>query len=626
MKNLFLLLLATLMLAACNNQTESTSSTTTEAAPVEAEKQLDPAAETARLNEWFEAKYEEELMDSPISLTSIGRKERYDEIDDLSEEAYKAQVDWKQATVDEMKANFDYDSLTNDGKVSWDLWVYQNEQTQARYKWRKNSYLFHQMTGFHSYLPTFMISFHKVESDADMEAYVKRLQAIGRAMNQLVDAAKSNAEIGTRPPRFSYEIVADQARKITTGAPFTEGGDDAPLFADAKKKISALLEAGTIEQARADELQAAAQAAMLESVKPGYQALIDFIEADMPNTSEQAQGVSALRDGEAYYNHQLKLMTTTSLTADEIHQIGLDEVARLRAEMEEVKTKSGFEGTLQEFFSFLRDSKDDERFYYDNTDEGAQGYIDDAAQAIENIKAELPNYFGILPKADLEVKRVESFREQDGAPQHYFAGTPDGSRPGIYYAHLSDMKAMPKHSLEVIAYHEGLPGHHMQISIAQELTGVPTFRTQAGFTAYSEGWGLYSELLAKEMPNTYTDVYSDFGRLNSEIWRAIRLVVDTGLHAKGWSQQQAVDYFADNAPTPLPAIEAEVRRYLVLPGQATSYKVGMLDIQRLRKMAETELGDKFDIRKFHDVILGGGALPLSLLERQVKTWIADTLG
>ena len=583
----------------------------------------DQASETERLNAWFEEKYEAELMDSPIGLTMQGRQDRYDEIDDFSEEAYAEQIHNKLKSVEEMKAKFNYEALTDDAKLSWDLWEFQALQEKAKFDYRSKNFVFHQMSGMHSFLPTFLISFHKVKTLADMEAYISRLNAAGRALTQLVDAASQNAkEVGTRPPRFSYEIVKDQASKILTGKPFNQSDSDAPLLADAKSKLATLLSEQVIDQAKSDELLGQVEQALVSGLQPGYKTLIGFLEEDVANTSEQAQGVGALPNGEDYYNHQLKMMTTTDMTADEIHQLGLSEVERLRIEMETLKAKSGFEGTLIEFFTFLRDSKDDERFYFKTTEEGAQGYIDDATAAIENIKAELPNYFGLLPKADLIVQRVESFREQDGAPQHYFNGTPDGSRPGIYYAHLSDMEAMPKFMLEVIAYHEGLPGHHMQISIAQELEGVPTFRTQAGFTAYAEGWGLYSEILAKEMNNTYTDVYSDFGRLNSEIWRAIRLVVDTGLHAKGWSQQQAVDFFAENSPTPLPAIEAEVRRYLVMPGQATSYKIGMLEIQRLRKMAETELGDAFDIRTFHDVILGGGALPLSILQRKVEQWIA----
>ena len=269
--------------------------------------------------------------------------------------------------------------------------------------------------------------------------------------------------------------------------------------------------------------------------------------------------------------------------------------------------------------------RDGSQFYFPDTDEGRQEYIDAAEDKLGFIDERLPQYFGILPKADLVVKRVEPFREQDGAAQHYFPGSPDGSRPGIYYMHLSDMTEMPKTQLEVIAYHEGNPGHHMQISIAQELEAVPTFRTQAGFSAYSEGWGLYAELLAKEM-GAYNDPYSDFGRLSSEIWRALRLVVDTGLHSKGWTEQQAIDYMMANSAEPQESVTSEVQRYIVWPGQATSYKVGMLKILELRERAESELGDSFDIKSFHDTILGGGAMPLAVLERRVDSWIETMKG
>ena len=291
--------------------------------------------------------------------------------------------------------------------------------------------------------------------------------------------------------------------------------------------------------------------------------------------------------------------------------------------MEAIRKEVGFQGDLQAFFAELRDKKDDARYYFPDTDAGREAYIKESTAAIDKIKAVLPKYFGLLPKADLVVKRVEPFREQAGAAQHYFPSTPDGSRPGVYYAHLSDMKAMPKSELEVIAYHEGLPGHHMQIAIAQELEGIPTFRRQVGVTAYSEGWGLYSEWLAREMPGTYQDPYSRFGRLGSEIWRAIRLVVDTGLHAKGWSEEQAVQYFLANSATTEPQARSEIRRYMVLPGQATSYKIGMLKIQELRRKAEAALGSRFDIRAFHDTILGGGAMPLTILEARVDRWIAS---
>jgi uncharacterized protein (DUF885 family) len=327
--------------------------------------------------------------------------------------------------------------------------------------------------------------------------------------------------------------------------------------------------------------------------------------------------VHRLENGEAYYNARLANYTTTDLTADEIHEIGLSEVERLTNEMIAIKEKVEFDGDLQDFFDYIRT---EERFFYPNNDEGAEMYLEDSREYLAYINEKLPEYFGILPKADLIVKRVEPFREQDGAAQHYYPGSPDGERPGIYYAHLSDMSSMPKNEMEAIAYHEGNPGHHMQISIAQELESVPEFRTQAGFTVYSEGWGLYSEQLAKEM-GAYEDPYSDFGRLTTEIWRAVRLVVDTGMHAKGWTEEEAVKYFQEHTPIAEGAVRSEVRRYLVMPGQATAYKIGMIRILELREEAKEALGDKFDIRGFHDTILGGGALPLHILERRVNQWV-----
>ncbi|MFB3077852.1 MAG: DUF885 family protein, partial [Lysobacterales bacterium] len=355
------------------------------------------------------------------------------------------------------------------------------------------------------------------------------------AIEQLIVRSKENAQSGVRPPHFAFGFVIDEARKLISGAPFDESGSDNDIWADAKTKIEALVENGKIDKDQADNLKQGVHEALISNWKPGYEHLIAWQQEDMAKAPELAAGVGTLPNGVAFYKERLANWTTTGLSADEIHELGLAEVARLRGEMQAIRKVVGFEGDLPAFFTHLRDSKDDERFYFPDTDGGRLGYITDATAAIERIKAELPNYFGLLPKADLEVKRVEPFREQDGAAQHYFPGTPDGSRSGIYYAHLSDMTALPKRELEVIAYHEGLPGHHMQISIAQELDSVPTFRTQADFGAYTEGWGLYAEFLATEMPGSYDDPYSQFGRLGSEMWRAIRLVVDTGLHSKGWT-------------------------------------------------------------------------------------------
>ena len=612
-------------LAACGQTSNTSTPIEAETPPVEAAAEPSAeeiAAETERLNAWFEEKYEAEVLESPIQLTFLGRDERQGEIDDFSEAALDAQLERTRANVAELQANFDYNKLTADAKISYDIWVYQAERAEAADEFRYNAYVFEQMQAIHTFFPQLLIAFHKVVDGEDMDNYLLRVSGSARAIDQLITASQRMAEGGVRPPYFAFESVIDEAGKIITGAPFDESGEDSAIWADAQAKIANLLEQEQIDQAKADQLTNDIRTALVEEWQPAYQRLIAWQEEDQVNASPEAQGVSALPNGMAYYNERLANQTTTNLTADEIHEIGLSEVARIRAEMETIKDEFGFEGTLPEFFAFLRDTKDDERLYYPNTDEGRQGYIDDATAAIDGIKAILPDYFGILPKADMVVKRVEPFREQAGAAQHYFPSTPDGSRPGVYYAHLLDMKQMPKRELEVIAYHEGLPGHHMQIAIQQELEGVPTFRTQAGFTAYSEGWGLYSEWLSKEMPGTFQDPLSDFGRLGSEIWRAVRLVVDTGLHAKGWTEQEAIDYFLANTAAPEGQARSEVRRYIVLPGQATSYKIGMIKIQDLRRKAEEELGDDFDIRAFHDTVLGGGAMPLAILERRVDEWIA----
>ena len=611
------------VLSACASQSVPAENLT----PVETVAVVEAPAETAeelsaRLNTWFDAKYEEQLQFSPIGLSFQGRKDRNDEIDCMTFACQDEQLAWQKAATEEMEASFDYDALSADDKMSYDLWKYQYDQAAEGAAYRYNGFVFDQMNGIQNFLPTFLISFHSVDTPDDMAAYIKRISAGARALREGIEVAQESADRGVHAPKFAYEGVIDQSKKIITGAPFTEGEDSA-ILADIKSDIQSLVDAGSIDEVQGGVFLAEAEEALKGDFLSAYNEVIAFATADMANSPDSTQPVGAYLqpDGANYYNYRLKTQTTTSMTADEIHELGLAEVARIRGDMEAIKASVGFEGTLNEFFAMLRDSKDDERFYYPNTDEGRAAYIADATADIDRIKAELPNYFGILPKADLVVKRVEAFREQDGAAQHYFPGTPDGTRPGIYYAHLSDMTAMPKRELEVIAYHEGIPGHHMQIAIAQELTGVPQFRTQANFTAYAEGWGLYSEWLAKEMPGTYSNPYSDFGRLGSEIWRAIRLVIDTGLHSKGWTEEQAVAYFLDNAAITEAQAKSEVQRYIVMPGQATAYKIGMIKIQELRAKAETELGDTFDIRGFHDTVLGGGALPLELLERKVDAWI-----
>jgi uncharacterized protein (DUF885 family) len=577
--------------------------------------------EAVRINAWFEKKYEEQLAFSPIQQTFLGRKSAA--IDDMSVAAQDRLLAWQRASVAEMKKAFDYAKLTPEAQTSYDLWIYQVQQAEAALPFRANFYVFDQMSAIHAFFPQLLVAFHRVDDAADLEAYVARIRESGRALRQLIEISKRNVVAGVRPPRFAFDFVIDESTKIITGAPFDKGSTDSAVWADVKAKVADLQKKGTLDEAKGRAILDEARAALSGPFRSAYQDLIAWQKEDRLNAPEKTSGVGALPNGGPYYRERLANQTTTALSADEIHTIGLAEVARLRGEMEAIRKEVGFAGDLRAFFAELRDKKDDRRFYYPDTDEGRAAYLKDATAAIDRIKAVLPKYFGILPKADLVVKRVEPFREQAGAAQHYFPSTPDGSRPGVYYAHLSDMKAMPKSELEVIAYHEGLPGHHMQIAIAQELTTIPTFRRQAIFTPYVEGWALYSEWLAREMPGTYEDSYSRFGRLGSEIWRAIRLVVDTGLHAKGWSEEEAVQYFLANSATTEPQARSEVRRYMVSPGQATSYKIGMLKIQELRRKAEAELGDRFDIRAFHDTLLGGGAMPLTILEQRLDRWVAS---
>ena len=481
-----------------------------------------------------------------------------------------------------------------------------------------HGYLFGELGGYEDWFASFLIRYHKVDDEADMRAYIARIGGVSRAMDQVLEMAKVRAADGVRAPRFAYETARGRAANIITGRPFGDG-PDSPLFADAKAKIDALAAAGLIDDDTASGLLGEVSAALTGQFYPAYNSFIDWLDSDMPNADEQARGVSALPNGKAFYDHQLATYTTLPMTADDVHELGMSEVQRILDEMDAIRASVGFEGDLKEFFEFIRT---DPQFYYPNTDEGREGYLADTRAFLAEIEEKLPMYFGTLPKAKLEVKRVESYREVDGGAQHYARGTPDGSRPGVYYVHMSDMSGYSITDMETVAYHEGSPGHHMQISIAQELTGVPMFRTQAGFSVYSEGWALYAEKLAKEM-GQFKDPYMDFGRLTAEMWRAIRLVVDTGLHAKGWTQEQAEQFFFDNSAIPEAAVRSEVRRYLTIPGQATSYKVGMLKIEELRRHAETTLGDRFDIRSFHDVVLGGGALPMPLLEARVNNWIAD---
>jgi uncharacterized protein (DUF885 family) len=608
-----LTLLTILLVISCGGQSnEPASSAVTETTSSSTLNESD------RLNAWFAGRNEERLAYSPMELTTLNRKEQYDQLDQFSLEAAQEQLAWHAATIEEMQQEFSYDALDLEAKTSWDTWIYMFERNRGIQDFASQVYIFEQMNGTHSLLPTFMINYHKVDTLSDMQAYIARLGQVDRALGQELEKARSNAERGVRAPMFAYEIVIGEARKIISGEPFDDQVEnESAIWADSMVKISALVEAGEIDNAMAETLTDQVRSALLESYQPIYEEIIVWLSEDIANTDSEPRGVWALPQGEAYYNQLLSFYTTTNLSAVEIHQIGLDEVERLMAEMAVVKEEVGFAGEMLEFLDFV---SSDEQFYYSNTDEGRQAYLDDTNVYYDFIREKLPEYFGILPKADLEVKRVEAFREQDGAPAHYFQSSPDGETPGIYYVHMSDMNANPSYEMESTAYHEGLPGHHMQIAISLELETVPEFRRQTWYNAYVEGWALYTERLAWEM-GAYEDPYSNLGRLSNEIWRGVRLVVDTGMHAMGWTKEEAVNYFAAHSLAPIESIVAEINRYLVIPGQATSYKIGMLKILELRERSQKALGEDFDIREFHNVVLSGGALPLDILDRRINNYI-----
>jgi uncharacterized protein (DUF885 family) len=409
-----------------------------------------------------------------------------------------------------------------------------------------------------------------------------------------------------------FPYVISDARNVIKGAPFDRGPDSA-LLADFKTKLDAL----KLPADQTAKLLAGAEAALVESVKPAYLEIIAAMTAEQ-TTAPTDDGVWRFPDGADYYATLLKNFTTTELSPDQIHELGLHEVARIHDEMAALMQPLGFRGDLKKFLIAMRDRKD---LYYPNGPEGRAKYLAETHKALDAVTAKLPQWFGTLPKAPLVVKPVEAFREKSAGKAFYQRPAPDGSRPGTYYVNLYDMAAMPAMEVEALVYHEGIPGHHLQLSVQTEVE-LPAFRKFGGVTAYSEGWGLYAEKLAKDM-GQYTDPLRDFGRLQLELHRAIRLVVDSGLHAKKWTRERAIQYVLDNSAEPKPSAVKAIERYIVMPGQATAYMVGRLKISELRDRARTALGERFDIRAFHEVVLRHGPLPLDVLDTEVQRWIAS---
>ncbi len=572
------------------------------------------AAESKKVNDFFQKSFEESVRLYPEFQTRMGSKENYGLLNDNSPEAENRTLQITKNELAWINDSVNTRALTKEVLLSYKLFKQSLENNIADHKYRLYNYPVNQMFGAQSGKPAFMINMHRIDSIPDAIDYINRLNGFNQYFTQLVKNLTEREDSGIVAPSFVFDKVIQDSENILTGQPFDSTNTASTLLKDFSDKVSNLQISDSIKI----KLNKQAETALLQSVKPAYQELISFLRGQKLRSIGNF-GVWKFPNGEAFYLNALKRTTTTNLTADEIHEIGLSEVTRITQEMNTIRKEVQFGGTMKEFFEFM---KTDPQFYYTNDTRGKEAYLAKAVDIIDTMKTKLDELFITKPKMDIVVKAVEAFREKSAGKAFYNRPAGDGSRPGIYYANLYDMKSMPKYKMEALAYHEGIPGHHMQLAIQQELQDIPMFRKFGGYTAYVEGWGLYSEYIPKEM-GFYADPYSNFGRLAMELWRACRLVVDTGIHSKKWTRGQSIKYYTDHTPNPIQDATKMVERHMVMPSQATSYKIGMLKILELRAKAKEALGDKFDIRAFHEVVISHGAIPLDVLEDFVNEYISS---
>ncbi|HEY4032184.1 MAG TPA: DUF885 domain-containing protein [Caulobacteraceae bacterium] len=573
------------------------------------------APEDERLNAFFEAASLERLRLSPEAMTYRRMKDSYGELDDYTEAGQRKQFALLEAQSGRMKRGFGRAKLGDSARLSYDLFERIVAMGRIRMRWYWQAYAVTSTGGGLDGVPLLLINAHRIDSVADAEAYVSRMRAVERVAGEVSAEIDQRTAKGFLPPTFIFQRVVGDAQNQLKGAPFDAGADH-PVLADLKKKLG-VLQADPMVKAR---LQAEGEAALRGEWRRGYSRYVAALQA-MAAKAKGANGVWTLPDGDAYYADVLRLQTTTDLTPEQVHQTGLAEVARIRAEIERLNAQIGFAAPLEAFLDHVRT---DPQFQYPNTEAGKAQCLADGRKLIADYLAVADRQFSRRPKLPLEVRAVEPFREKSAsAVPAYQPGAPDGSRPGVVYFNLSDMTQVLKPQIPVSCYHEGAPGHHFQIARVQEQTDLPTFRRNSQFTAYTEGWAVYCERLAKEA-GFYQDPYDDFGRLAFELWRAVRLVVDTGIHAKRWERDRVVDYMRKNTLNSERDIQAEVDRYFTQPGQACAYKIGQLKISSLRQRAQAALGGKFDIREFHEAVLANGSLPLDVLDAQVEAYIART--
>ncbi len=571
-------------------------------------------AESKLANSFFDHSYDETVNRNPEQQTFLGIKKDYDKWTDRSDNFAKKELEITKSELDQLHKKFDYEKLDEQTKLSYRYFEYNAQQEIDNFKWRFHNYPVNQMDGVQSGLPAFLINMHRVDTITDAQAYVTRLKTIDKVFDQVIVELKTRESLNIIPPKFVFPMVMNDCKNVITGQPFDNTPEKSPLYDDFISKVNGLK---NVDENSKSKLIDEAKDALIKTVKPAYEKLMAYLtEEEKKATTDD--GAWKFPDGDKFYASALKTTTTTDMTPDEIFAKGEAEVKRIHDDMKvimkQVKWKND---NLNDFFEFMRKDK---QFYFENTPAGKKAYKDKATAIIDTMRSKLDLLFKTKPKANIVVKAVEPFREKSAGGAFYEDPSEDGKRPGTYYINLYNMADQPIYQMESLAYHEGIPGHHMQIAIAQELQNIPKFRKHGGNVAYVEGWALYSEYVPKEY-GLYKDPYSDFGRLANEVFRAARLVVDVGIHYKKWTRQQALDYFMNNTPNPEGDSKKEIDRYTVWPSQATGYKIGMLKILELRENAKKELGDKFDIREFHDVILTNGSLPLSLLSENVKSWV-----
>jgi uncharacterized protein (DUF885 family) len=557
-------------------------------------------ARRKQLNDLLAEQWEYTLRTSPEFASILGDKRYNDKVSDVSEKAVKADLEQARKFLAKFEA-VDTAGFPEQEALNKTLMVRNLKEQLENARFNNWQMPVNQFFGIHIDLPQYS-ALYAFDTAKDYEDYIARLKQYPRQMQDTVANMRMGMKAKLMQPKFLLEKVAKQAADIADDKP-----EDSP-FAQPLAKFPK-----TFSETEKTRLRSALLAAIRDVVLPEYVKFTKFIREEYAPNGRLQEGLWALPQGESRYQAAVKSLTTTDVPAAQIHEIGLQQVAMIEAQQLEIAKKLGHD----DLKSFRAAIKKDPKLHA----QSRQHIIDRYRTFTDAMYKELPKLFGRLPKAKVEIKAVEEFREKEASGAQYFQGTPDGSRPGIVRVNTYDHANKLIITDESTAYHEGVPGHHMQISIAQELPTLPPFRQQAGYTAYVEGWALYSERLGKEI-GFYQDPYSDYGRLEDEMWRAIRLVVDTGVHLKKWNRQQIVDYMREHSSSDEASIQSETDRYIAWPAQALGYKIGQLKILELRAKAQQQLGNKFDIRGFHDEVLGAGALPLDVLEQRIDTWIA----